>query len=33
MVSKSLSEILQAHFYILNDTYEVIPYIDAHKAM
>ena len=33
IVSKSRSEVLQAHLYILNNTYEVIPYIKAHKAI
>jgi len=32
VVSKSRSEILQAHLYILNNTNKVKPYIDAHKA-
>ena len=30
--SKSQSEVLQAHLYILNNTNYVIPYIEAHKA-
>jgi len=33
IVSKSRSEFLQGHLYILNNTNEVIPYIDAHKAI
>jgi len=33
IVSKSRSEVLQAHLYILNSTNEVIPYIDVHKAI
>jgi len=33
IVSKSRSEVLQAHLYILNNTYEVIPYIEAYKAI
>jgi len=33
VVRKSRSEVLQAHLYILNNTDEVIPYIDAHKAI
>jgi len=33
IVSKSRIEVLQAHLYILNNTYEVIPYIEAHKAI
>ena len=33
IVSKSLSEVLQAHLYILNNTDEVIRYIEAHKAI
>jgi len=33
IVSKSRSEVLQAHLYILNNKDEVIPYIDAHKAI
>ena len=33
IVSKSRSEVLQAHLYILNKTDEVIPYIEAHKAI
>ncbi|KAK7342752.1 hypothetical protein VNO80_25708 [Phaseolus coccineus] len=33
IVRKSRSEVLQAHFYILNNTDEVIPYIEAHKAI
>jgi len=33
VVTKSRSEVLQAHLYILNNTDEVIPYIDAHKAI
>jgi len=32
-VSKSRSEVLQAHLYILNNIDEVIPYIEAHKAI
>jgi len=32
-LEKSRSEVLQAHLYILNNTDEVIPYIDAHKAI
>ena len=31
--SKSQEEVLQAHFYILNNTDEVIPYVDEHKAL
>ena len=33
IVSKSRSEVLQAHLYILNNTNEVVPYIEAHKAI
>ena len=33
IVSKSRSEVLQAHLYILNNTNEVIAYIEAHKAI
>ena len=33
IVSKSRSKVLQAHLYILNNTNEVIPYIEAHKAI
>ena len=33
IVSKSQSEVLQAHLYILNNTDEVVPYIEAHKAI
>jgi len=33
IVSKSRSEVLQAHLYILNNIDEVIPYIEAHKAI
>jgi len=33
VVSKSRSKVLQAHLYILNNTYEVIPYTNAHKAI
>ena len=33
IVSKSRSEVLQAHLYILNNTDEVVPYIEAHKAI
>jgi len=33
IVSKSQSEVLQAHLYILNNTYEIIPYIETHKAI
>ena len=33
VVSKSRSKVLQAHLYILNNIYEVIPYIDAHKVI
>jgi len=33
IVSKSRSEVLQAHLYISNNTDEVIPYIDAYKAI
>jgi len=33
VVSKSRSEVLQAHLNILNNTDEVIPYIYAHKAI
>jgi len=33
IVSKSRSEVLQAHLYILNNTNDVIPYIEAHKAI
>ena len=33
MVSKSRLEVLQAHLYILNNTYDVIPYIDAYKVI
>jgi len=33
IVSKSQSKVLQAHLYILNNTNEVIPYIDAHKVI
>jgi len=33
IVSKSQSKVLQAHLYILNNTDEVIPYIEAHKAI
>jgi len=33
IVSKSQSEVLQAHLYILNNTDEVIPYIKAHKVI
>jgi len=33
VVSKSQSKVLQAHLYILNNTDEVIPYIDAHKVI
>jgi len=33
IVSKSRSEVLQAHLYILNNTNEVIPNIKAHIAI
>jgi len=33
VVSKSRLEVLQAHLYILNNIEEIIPYIDAHKAI
>jgi len=33
IVRKSRSEVLQAHLYILNNIDEVIPYIEAHKAI
>jgi len=33
IVSKSRSEVLQAYLYILNNIDEVIPYIEAHKAI
>ena len=33
VVRKSRSEVLQSHLYILNNTNEVILYIDAHKAI
>ena len=33
IVSKSRSEVLQEHWYILNNTNEVIPYIEAHKSI
>jgi len=33
IVSKSQLEVLQAHLYILNNIDEVIPYIEAHKAI
>jgi len=33
VVSKSRSEVLQAHLYILNNIDKVITYIDAHKAI
>ena len=33
VVRKSRSEVLQAHLYILNNTNEVIPYIDAHTTI
>ena len=29
--SKSREEVLQAHLYILNNTDEVLPYLDTHK--
>ena len=32
VVRKDQHEVLQAHFYILNDTDDVIPYIDSHKS-
>ena len=33
MVTKSCSELLQAHLDILNNTYEVIPYLSAYKPI
>jgi len=30
-ISKSREEVLQAHLYILNNTDEVLPYLDTHK--
>jgi len=33
IVSKSRSKVLQTHLYILNNTDEVIPYIETHKAI
>ena len=33
MVSKDHEELLQAHIYILNNTYKVIPYLFVHKAI
>ena len=31
VIRKSTKEVLQAHLYILNNTDEVLPYLDAHK--
>ena len=31
VISKSKEEVMQAHFYILNNTDEVLPYLDTHK--
>ncbi|XP_068497787.1 uncharacterized protein [Phaseolus vulgaris] len=31
VISKSREEVLQAHLYILNNTDEVLPYLDTHK--
>jgi len=31
VISKSREEVSQAHLYILNNTDEVLPYLDAHK--
>jgi len=31
VISKSREQILQAHLYILNNTNEVLPYLDTHK--
>jgi len=33
IASKCRSKVLQAHLYMLNNTDEVIPYIDAHKTI
>jgi len=33
VVRKDQHEVLQAHFYILNNTNDVIPYIDSHKSL
>jgi len=33
MVQKKQHEVLQAHLYILNNTDDVLPYIDAHKML
>ncbi|XP_027911496.1 uncharacterized protein LOC114170208 [Vigna unguiculata] len=33
VVRKDQHEVLQAHFYILNNTDDVIPYIDSHKSL
>jgi len=33
VVSKDHEELLQAHIYILNNTYKVIPYLFVHKAI
>ena len=32
-VTKDREELLQAHLYILNNTDEVIPFLEAHKAI
>ena len=31
VISKSREEVMQAHLYILNNTDEVLPYLDTHK--
>jgi len=33
VVTKDHAELMQAHMYILNNTNEVIPYLNAHKAI
>ena len=33
VVRKYRSEVLETHLYILNNTYEVIPYIEGHKTI
>jgi len=33
VVQKDKHEVLQAHFYILSNTDDVLPYIDAHKML
>jgi len=33
IINKSHEEVLQAYLYILNNTYEVTPYLSTHKAI